>query len=239
MFKKFLRLVFLPIIIIILTTATAFVLLQQNIRLSADEEISTLSDNIISAVEKNRAVLDNQPQDQLVDPSKSDLIFIQAYNDDNSIIFSTLGIDGNNQSKVPQSALDAAKKNNRNNITWSPKKDIRLATVVQRFNGEKPGYIVTGRSLKTFDTKINNLGKTAGLSALASIAILGLISAIWSFVETPREKKIKKHHKTDNIEKIEETIVEKPISKLADAPAKIVDSKSKKHTKEKSSPKKK
>jgi hypothetical protein len=238
MFKKFLKLAFLPIIVIILTIATSFVLIQQNIRLNADEEISTLSDNIISAVEKNRAVLDNQPQDQLVDPTKSDLIFIQAYNDDNSIIFSTLGIDGNNQSKVPQSALDAAKKNNRNNITWSPKKDIRLATVVQRFNGDKPGYIVTGRSLKTSDAKVNNLGKTAAIGALASIAILGLISAIWAFASTPREKKIKKHHqdhKTDTVTKVES----KPVVKLAETEEKIVETKIKKNVKSKPVSKKK
>jgi hypothetical protein len=239
MFKKFLRLAFLPIIIIILTTATAFVLLQQNIRLSADEEISTLSDNIVSAVEKNRAVLDNQPQDQLVDPTKSDLIFIQAYNDDNSIIFSTLGIDNSNQSKIPQSALDTAKKNNRSNITWSPKKDIRLATIVQRFNGDKPGYIVTGRSLKTFDAKVNSIAKTAAISALASIGVLVLVSAIWAFAESPREKKTKKHHKVDNHTIDKDLIVEEPVTKLAEVKDKIVEAKTKKHTKDKNSTKKK
>jgi hypothetical protein len=238
MFKKILRLAFLPIIIIVLTSATSFVLLQQNIRLSVDEEISTLSDNIVSAVEKNRAVLDNQPQDQLVDPTKSDLIFIQAYNDDNSIIFSTLGIDGNNQSKVPQNELDTAKKNNRNNITWSPKKDIRLATVIQRFNGEKPGYIVTGRSLKTSDVKIYKLGRIAALSALASTVIIGLISAIWSAIENPREKKSKKHHAhTETI--TEDVIKEEPVVEIAKTEEKIVDLKPKKSTKSKVANKKK
>lgn len=240
MFQKFLRLAFLPIIIIILTTATAFVLLQQNIRLGADEEISTLSDNIITAVEKNRAVLDNQPQDQLVDPTKSDLIFIQAYNDDSSIIFSTLGIDGNNQSKVPQSALDAAKKNNRNNITWSPKKDIRLATFIQRFNGDKPGFIITGRSLKTFDAKVYKLGKIAALAALISIAIISLISAIWAYIETPVEKRIRKirKEKDNNIEN-EEKIEEEKITVLEKTENDLVEAKPKKHTKAKSISKKK
>ncbi|MBC7472193.1 MAG: hypothetical protein H7196_02960 [candidate division SR1 bacterium] len=239
MFQKFLRLAFFPVIIIILTTATTFVLLQQNIRLGADEEISTLSDNIITAVEKNRAVLDNQPQDQLVDPTKSDLIFIQAYNDDNSLIFSTLGIDGNNQSKVPQGVLDTAKKNGRNNVTWSPKKDIRLAVVIQRFNGEKPGFIVTGRSLKTFDAKVYKLGKIASFATLISIALVSLISAVWAYIETPREKRIrkiiKKEHNILNLEKVEE----ENILDLEKVESDLVDPKPKKHIKAKSVSKKK
>jgi hypothetical protein len=190
MFKKFINLAFLPIVIILLATASTFILLQQTIRLGANEEIGTLADNIIVAVEKNRAVLDNQPQDQLIDPTKQDLIFIQAYNEDGSIIFSTLGLDGDNQIKIPQGVLDNA-KNNKNTVTWSPKKDIRLATVVRRFGGDKPGYIVTGRSLKNEEGKINKIGKVAGITALVSSVILGIICLGWSFLDKRKNSKSK------------------------------------------------
>ena len=195
MFQKAIRSAILPITLLILLISTSFVLLQYSVRLGQNESILNVAEGVIQAVEKNRAVLDNQPQDQLIDPKTSNSIFIQAYNDDGSIAYSNLGIDGNNQSKVPQGVLDNAKKD-RNMITWTPKKDIRLAIVAQKFNGEKPGIIVTGKSLRDSDSMVDKIGKRA-LIALAISTIVTLLACfILALFDGPKGKKIIKIDET-------------------------------------------
>ena len=195
MFQKAIRSAILPITLLVLLISTSFALLQYSNRLGQNESILNVAEGVIQAVEKNRAVLDNQPQDQLIDPKTSNSIFIQAYNDDGSIAYSNLGIDGNNQSKVPQGVLDNAKKD-RNMITWAPKKDIRLAIVAQKFNGEKPGIIVTGKSLRDSDSMTDKIGKRA-LIALAISTIITLLACfILALFDGPRRKKITKIDET-------------------------------------------
>jgi hypothetical protein len=224
MFQKTFRHALLPIIVTLLVVSSTFVLLQQTIRNGVNDELVNVADSVVAAVEKNRAVLDSQPQDQLIDPSKSNAIFIQAYNEDGSLILSTLGVDGNKDTKIPKKVLDNIKVGVTNYVTWAPKKDTRLATVTKKFGGDKPGFILTGKSLKSTDLNAHIVGKLAVLCLLASLIIILLASFAIAYFETPRMKKAKVNAKKEvqDMDKTKEekvTEVAMTTKKVAEKPA--------------------
>lgn len=179
MLGKIIRASFLPILTIILITSIAYVMVQQTIRDEANDAPIDLAQNISETVEREPTILENQQQSQTVDPTKSDSMFIQVYKDDGSLAFSTLQI-GQDKPTLSKSDLEASKNQRKAFTTWAPTNDVRLATVISRYEGNQPGYVVTGKSLAQAERRINNLTRTAALGAVAASVITLIGAAVLS-----------------------------------------------------------
>jgi hypothetical protein len=180
MIRSTLRTSFLPIVIIFLAISSTLVITQQTVRTLSDSQLLDISANLVQNIEKNPAVLQSIPQEQTVDPSKVNDIFLQIYNDDKTVQFSNLALEGAEKPRVPDGVLDFAKQYGKNTITWAPKKDTRLGITARRFGGEKPGYVLVGKSMRSTDALVLKILNVAGFAFLASTAIILAVSLLVS-----------------------------------------------------------
>ncbi len=84
--------------------------------------------------------------------------FIAVLNEDGTVLAST-GQLNNEPPKIPQGALNVAKQQGKNRITWMPNPEVRSALVITRYGGDKPGLVVVGRSLSEVENRIQDLTK--------------------------------------------------------------------------------
>ncbi len=111
-----------------------------------------------------------------VDVEKSLSLFMIQYDSNRVAMASSGTIDGKIPS-LPLGVFDVAKKKGENRVTWEPKKGVRIAAVIQYFNGTKEGYLLAGRNLTEIESRIHKLlamvtAATLGLDALVFLAIL-------------------------------------------------------------------
>ena len=91
-----------------------------------------------------------------VDIAKSLAPFIAIYDQKQKPIYSTGILDG--QPPLPPSGVFAKTLDGKDNrVTWQPRPDVRIALVVIHFDGNNPGYILAGRSLREVETRVSDL----------------------------------------------------------------------------------
>lgn len=90
-----------------------------------------------------QAVLPKQNVDVAVSLSP----FMIVYDDKGQILAASAVLDGQ-VPEIPKGVLDQAREKNVDRVTWEPKSGVRLATVVVRYVGDTPGFVLVGRSLR-------------------------------------------------------------------------------------------
>lgn len=153
----------------VLSTAcvgTAYVLVQQNLRQTANDPQIQMAEDFATALGENRNPGKYFVDTQIVDVSKSLEVFVIVYDDSKRVLFSS-ALLGSSIPKLPDGVLDATRTMKQNRVTWQPQPGVRLATVVQRYEGPRPGYVVAGRSLREVEQRESNtlVLAAAGLSA--------------------------------------------------------------------------
>jgi hypothetical protein len=74
----------------------------------------------------------------------------------------------------PLGSLEYAKANGENRISWEPSAGVRSAIVIMPYSGEKPGYVIAGRSLVEVENR--------EALALHEVLLGGAITLIASFL---------------------------------------------------------
>ncbi|MFA6494470.1 MAG: hypothetical protein WCT49_05445 [Candidatus Paceibacterota bacterium] len=93
-----------------------------------------------------------------VELSRSQETFIQVYDEKGSLLDSNATLNGKSL-KISKKALSYAKKHGESYTTWQPEKGVRIAAVIVAFQGQNPGFVVTGRSLYTAESRIADAAK--------------------------------------------------------------------------------
>lgn len=150
--------------------ALIYVAVQQNYRMSADDPQIQLARDLADRLEHSRATSSLKPVDT-VDLSKSMAVFTAYYNVNQQPVTSTGYINGAIP-KLPAGVLDYAKDHFENRITWQPRKDIRLATVVRYVRSPALAYVVVGRSLKEVENREADLFKMIIICWIFCFAII-------------------------------------------------------------------
>lgn len=150
--------------------ALIYVAVQQNYRMNANDPQVQLARDLADRLEHNRPTTSLEPADT-VELSKSMAIFTAYYNANQQPVASTGYIEGA-VPKLPVGVLDYAKNHNENWITWQPRKDIRLATVVKYITSSALAYVVVGRSLKEVEQREADLVKMIMICWMLCFAII-------------------------------------------------------------------
>ena len=136
----------LPIgIAVTLLSFLVYGVVQQTIRLSANiPQIQLAEDaavNIVRGVSPQAVI----PKDN-VDMAASLSPYMIVYDDQGNILASSVELDG----KVPvlPSGVLAQAREQEVRVTWQPRSGVRSAAVVVRYVGDKPGFVLAGRSLR-------------------------------------------------------------------------------------------
>lgn len=133
-------------IAVTLITLMVYGTVQQSVRLSTNlPQIQMAEDAAMDIVRgvAPQAVLPKQN----VDIAASLAPFMIVYDDNGQILASSAVLDG----KAPELAkgiLDSAREQKVDRVTWQPKPGVRSATVIVRYVGDAPGFVLVGRSLR-------------------------------------------------------------------------------------------
>ena len=86
----------------------------------------------------------------------------------------------------PPGVLEFAKKQGSNELTWQPRRDVRLAVVVQPFTGEHySGFVLVGRSLAVAEQGESVAARCALWGWIAVVCLLLGSAAIFNRLQTP------------------------------------------------------
>jgi len=141
------------------------------------------------------ATIDNDPQIQLaqdgvaalaqgesiesvvpttrVDVGHSLAPFVMVFNDQGEVIASSGQLHGS-PPELPDGVLDSVKQNGEDRVTWAPEAEVRIAAVIDRYEGTTSGYVLAGRSLREVEVRENQVQFFAGAVWLATM-ILSLV----------------------------------------------------------------
>jgi hypothetical protein len=111
-----------------------------------------------------------------VDISQSLSPFIIVYNSNGNPIASGGTLHGRIPAP-PRGVFDHAKVNGENRLTWQPERGVRIASVIVSYNGNNPGFVLVGRSLRETEVRESQMLSFSGISLLIIlVASFGLIT---------------------------------------------------------------
>lgn len=170
---------FLPLTLITtILCGLIFLSAQQIIRKSANDPQIQMARDLAESLQNNKSPQEITGSEQ-VDLNKSLSLFIIIFDDSGKIVASQAVLDGRVPTP-PKGVFDYTRAKKEDIISWQPKPNIRIAAVVERFEGSKPGFILVGRSLKEIDLRITDLGNKIALGWIISVIgslILSLLLA--------------------------------------------------------------
>lgn len=175
--KKVLR-AWLPMAFIIsILFGSIYLTVWQNVRQSANDPQIQIAQDYARILQdgKNPQEIAGQIQ---IDLSKSLSFFVIIFDDSGKPIVSQAVLDGRIPTP-PKGVFEYVKAHKEDRITWEPKPGIRLASVLERFEGAKPGFILAGRSLKEIESRVDDLGRKLiigwAVSILGSLVLIYLL----------------------------------------------------------------
>lgn len=157
---------------IIILSLTAFSLVQQNYRMSANDPQIDGLESAIEKINEGAQIEAMLPPIGETEISKIHQPFAIAFDETGKVLGSTVNVDGQNPN-FPLSALEKTKNGDQSRITWQPKKDAREAVVIAHYSQKdgKSGYVVVGRSLKETEARINQALLIAGLGCFVALLV--------------------------------------------------------------------
>ncbi len=173
----------LPLAIVTLALcALAYVGLQQNYRLSANDPQIQIAQDIAAAINRGDAQASAiVPPEPTSDISSSLATFVVIYSATGTPLGASAGIDGKAPT-ISQGVLATALKAGENRVTWEPKKGTRIAAVITSFKSPtESGFILVGRSLKEVEIRERLLMTIT--AAAAAVALVFSFLAVWWMIK--------------------------------------------------------
>jgi len=153
------RTIFLPhVAAAIITTALSgfiYVSVQQQYRTGADDPQTQIARDIAYKLAQNKTASEQATADT-INLEQSLGTFMQLYDGAGKLTYSN-GFIGTTAPTAPDGVLAEAKLKGEYGVSWQPARNVRLASVIVYTGGERPGYVLVGRSLWEVEKRENNL----------------------------------------------------------------------------------
>jgi hypothetical protein len=159
----------------------AYAMAVQIERQGANDPQIQLTEDGAAALENGRPIAQVVPADT-IDVAQSLAPFVIVLDDAGKPLASSGLLD--RQVPIPPAGVLAFVRNNgEEEVTWAPRHGLRLASVVRRVGGQRPGFIIAARSLREVQwriarlTRIIAVGWTLSVLALtAGVAVMTWLS---------------------------------------------------------------
>ncbi len=154
---------------------TSYILVQQSLRLSANDPQVQLAEDAVSQINARLPV----SLGMMVDMNQSLAPFVTIYDQHQQVISSTGVLDGI-VPKIPAGVLARALARGSDRVTWQPRSGVRIAAVVMSSHS---GFVVAGRNLREVEHREDQALKLMILGWLAllgtSFATVLIMEIIW------------------------------------------------------------
>ncbi len=154
-------------VVITLLAGLMYTTMQQVLRMTANDPQIQMAEDAAAALTKGMPLNSVVPSTQ-VDIATSLAPFIVVYDDSGKALASS-GLLHNQLPALPSGVFNYVQQNGEDRITWQPEPGVRSATVVTRYAGPQPGYVMAGRSLRESEKRTDQLGAIIGLGWLGTL----------------------------------------------------------------------
>lgn len=125
----------------------------QDLRLSANDPQIQISEDA-SNYFKNGGQINDPPNK--IEISQSLSAYFMVFDSKKKLMASSAVLHGK-PAIVPSGIFDYAKNKGQNRFTWQPESGVRMAAVLTYFKGKNEGYVLSGRSLREIEKRIDTL----------------------------------------------------------------------------------
>jgi len=161
------------LVLIALCTAMSlgFVIIeQQSLRQSANDPQIGMATDLASHLAKGTSPSTAVPNDQ-TDMDASLSPFVIVYDEQGKVLASSAQLNGK-VPQLPQGVLNYVRGHGEERITWAPRRDVRIASIVLHVAGPQGGFVVAGRNLREIEARKDLLMQ---LAAVVWLGLLGII----------------------------------------------------------------
>jgi hypothetical protein len=162
---------------------------QQVLRLGANDPQIAMAGDAAARLETGQTPSEAVPAGSAVDMVRSLSPFVIAYDDAGSPIASQAQLNG--QTPVPpRGVFDYVRTHGEERISWQPLhtggQRVRIAAVVQRVGGVRPGFVLAGRSLREVESREEQVLRMAQVAWVAMLALILIGTAVFGWYTRPR-----------------------------------------------------
>ncbi|WP_263352835.1 hypothetical protein [Acidicapsa acidisoli] len=148
-----------------------FVIIEQNsLRQSANDPQLGMATDLASRLARGVSIAAAVPNDQ-TDMDASLSAFVIAYDEQGQVLASSAQLNGA-VPQLPRGVLDFVRRNGEERVTWAPRRDVRIASVVRHVSGAQGGFVLAGRNLREIESRKDLVLEQA---ALIWLGLLGII----------------------------------------------------------------
>ena len=173
---SFIRSWFPQVVIITALCGLVYITGQQNLRMAANDPQIQLSEDLA-----NRLAGGSNPsalfKGTKIDIEKSIAPYIIVFNDQGKPVASNARL-GRQIPTIPQGIFQYTKEHSQDTVTWQPKPEVRSAIVVTAYQGNHPGFVLAGRSLRETEIREGKLLMYVTFVWLVTISATFVISAL-------------------------------------------------------------
>jgi hypothetical protein len=153
---------------------------QQMLRMGANEPQIQIAQDWAATLAQGGAP-DSLASTPKVDIAASLSTFVAVY-DETGKLLATSGLLHGAGPALPAGVFDYTRTNGEDRVTWQPEPGVRLAAVVERVGGPRPGFVVAARSLRETERRDNQLMLLTFLAWLATLAASLVTVAVTQYV---------------------------------------------------------
>lgn len=189
-------LIFNALILAALATGLALALYaipQQVLRLGANDPQIQMATDMASILDRS-GVTDGLHQGALqnsgavVDLSRSLSPFLIVYNDQGQPVGANAQLDGKTPTP-PAGVFAYTRSHGEDRITWEPipgSHAVRIAAIVVRVEGNQPGFVLAGRSMREVEDRIEQVRQMAGLTWIGMMSVIFVGTLTFGWYTRPR-----------------------------------------------------
>jgi hypothetical protein len=145
-----------------------YVTSQQMLRMGANEPQARIAQDWAAALAQGAAP-DSIGSGGKVDIAASLSTFVAVYDDAGKTV-ATSGLLHGADPILPAGVFDYTRRNGEDRVTWQPEPGVRIAAVVERYGGARPGFVVAGRSLRESERRDGLMMLISVVAWLATLA---------------------------------------------------------------------
>ncbi|MEO6491068.1 MAG: hypothetical protein ABIO04_14085 [Ferruginibacter sp.] len=123
--------------------------------------------------------------DDTIDAAKSLSPFIVLYDLSGRALLSN-GVLAGKLPQLPLGVFETARSNDEHDVSWQPKKGVRIAMVIEKSNALPIGFVAVGRSMREVENRTANM---RSMVLIAWIICVSIILTTWLLHNFSNRKK--------------------------------------------------
>ncbi len=166
---------------------------QQVLRLGANDPQIAIATDLVAVFEKG-GLQEMLRQGALpflagrsgnVDMARSLAPFVIVYDDQGHVLASQAILEGKAPTPPP-GVFDYVRTHTEDRFSWQPRRDVRIAAVMQRVKGPQSGFVLAGRNIREVEARESLVGKLAGLTWIGMMAVILAGTVVFGWYTKPK-----------------------------------------------------